>query len=70
MQYLTQFMQLLYDYIFTLIGIDFTGSSLPQQVIDMYAYVEQFFQIVVIFFFLYLVYNTLYFIFSLGSVRR
>lgn len=70
MQYLTQFMQLLYDYIFTLIGIDFTGLSLPQQVIDMYAYVEQFFQIVVIFFFLYLVYNTLYFIFSLGSVRR
>lgn len=70
MQYLTQFMQLLYDYIFTLIGIDFTGLSLPQQVIDMYAYVEQFFQIVVIFFFLYLIYNTLYFIFSLGSVRR
>ena len=72
MQHLTSFMQLLYDYIFTLIGIDFSNysGSLPEQFVDLYQYVEQFFQALIIFFFVYMVYNFLFFVFSLGAIRK
>lgn len=72
MQYLTQFMQQLYDYIFTLIGIDFTNysGSLPSEFVNLYQYVEQFFQVLVIFYFVYMVFNFLFFVFSLGWVRK
>lgn len=72
MNYLTQFMQLLYNYIFTLFGLNFENYSgaIPAEVISMYAYVINFFQIMCVFFFLYLVYNFLYFLFSLGAIRK
>ena len=72
MQYLTQFMQQLYDYVFTLIGIDFSNysGSLPIEFVNLYQYVEQFFQVLVIFYFVYLVYNFLFFLFSLGGIRK
>lgn len=69
---LTEFCNLLYEYIFALIGIDFSNydGALPSEFVNLYQYVTQFFEILVIFFFAYLVYNFLFFIFSLGGIKR
>ena len=72
MQSLVLFMETLYSYLFTLIGLDFTNYSgnLPVQLLSMYEYVIKFYQLVIVFFFLYLTYNTIYFLISLGSIRK
>lgn len=72
MQHLTNFLTLMYNYIFSLIGLDFSNYSgeLPQQLIDMYAYVEKFFELICIFFLVYLIYNFIYFVISVGGVRK
>ena len=69
---MTQFIQLLYEYLFAMIGIDFTNysGSLPQQFVNLYQYVDKFFHLVVIFFFVYMIYNFLIFLFSLGGIRK
>ena len=69
---LTNFLNGLFNYLSSLLLIDFTDYSgnLPTQVIEMYSYVSKFFQIVVIFFFLYMVYNFIIFLISLGGVRK
>jgi hypothetical protein len=71
-EFLTAFCQTLYTYLFSLIGIDFSNyaGELPEQFVNMYAYVDKFFQILVIFLFLYLIFNFLFFLFSLGGIRR
>ena len=72
MTYLTDLCNSIFNYLYALIGIDFTGYSgnLPSQFIEMYSYVEQFFKLVIIFYFIYFVYNTLIFLFSLGGIRK
>ena len=72
MQHLITFLESFYNYIYTLIGIDFTGYSgeLPNGLIEMYSYVEKFYQLVIIFFFVYLIYNFIYFVITIGGVRR
>lgn len=69
---LTEFMQVLYNYIFALIGLDFSNynGSLPIDFVNLYQYVTKFFEVMVIFFFAYLVYNFLFYIFSLGGIRK
>lgn len=69
---LVNFLNGLFTYIKSLLFIDFTNYSgeLPTEFITMYGYIETFFQIVCIFFFLYLVYNFIIFLVSLGSVRK
>ena len=69
---LLDFLNGLFNYIKSLLFIDFTGytGQLPTEFISMYGYVENFFKIVCIFFFLYLVYNFVIFLISFGSVRK
>lgn len=69
---LLDFLNALYTYIWSLIGIDFTGYSgnLPIQLLEMYVYVEKFFQIMCIFYLLYLIYNFIVFLVSLGGIRK
>lgn len=72
MTFLTDFINAIHTYLYSLIGIDFTSYTgvLPQQFIDLYSYVGQFFKLVVIFYFVYFVFNFLYFLFSLGGIRK
>lgn len=72
MVYLENFLQSVYTYIWSLLGIDFTNytGSLPSQLIDMYTYVDKFFKIVCVFFLVYVVYNFVVFLISLGGIRK
>lgn len=72
MSHLLDFLNAMYTYIFGLIGIDFTGyaGSLPVELIDMYAYVDRFFQILCVFYLLYLIFNFVVFLISFGGVRK
>lgn len=72
MNYLVDFLNSLYQYIFNLIGIDFTNytGNLPTEFISMYSYVLDVFKIISIFFYIYLIYNFIIFLVSFGGVRK
>lgn len=66
------FLNIFFEYISSLLLIDFTSytGSLPTELVSMYGYFTDFFKLVIIFYFLYLVFNSIIFIISLGGVRR
>lgn len=72
MSHLLDFLNAMYTYLFGLFGIDFTGytGNLPSELIQMYTYVDKFFQILCIFYLLYLIFNFVVFLISLGGVRK
>lgn len=72
MNYLVDIINSLYQYIFNLIGIDFTNytGNLPTEFITMYGYVLDIFKLISIFFYVYLIYNFIIFLVSLGGVRK
>jgi len=72
MSYLYDFIVSLFTYFKSLLLIDFTGYSgqLPLQVVEMFGYVESFFKFLAVVFFVYLVYNFLIFVISLGGVKN
>ncbi len=66
------FLNVFFNYISSLLLIDFTGytGSLPTELVTMYGSFTNCFQLVVIFYFLYLCFNSIIFLISLGGVRR
>ena len=72
MSHLVEFMESLFTYFKNLLFIDFSNYSgnLPPQVIEMYSYIESFFKFAVVVIFLYMVFNFIIFVVSLGGVRK
>ena len=72
MQYITDMLNIMFNYIKSLLFIDFTNysGSLPNELLDMYSYVEPAFKIVSIVFIFYLLLNFVIFVISLGGVRK
>lgn len=72
MTYLVSFLESMYTYIWTLLGIEFTNyaGALPVQLIEMYAYVEILFKYICVFFLVYVIYNFVVFLISLGGIRK
>lgn len=72
MTYLVSFLESMYSYIWTLLGIDFTNyvGALPVQLIEMYSYVEILFKYMCVFFLVYVIYNFVIFLISLGGIRK
>lgn len=67
-----EFLNILFNYISSLLLVDFSGytGSLPTEFVSMYGYFTSFLKLVVIFYFLYLVFNFVIFLVSLGGVRN
>ncbi len=67
-----EFLTIFYNYITTLLFIDFSNytGNLPTEFLEMYGYFASFFKLLVIFYFLYLCFNFVLFLVSLGGVRH
>lgn len=71
MQGLLDFLNHFYNYVFAVIGIDFSSYTgvLPTEFITMYGYVLEFFKYFSIFALVYFMYKVLITLISLGGVR-
>ena len=65
-------LNVLYTYLSSLLLIDFSNYTgpLPEEVLFIYSYFSNFFKLTIIFYFLYLCFNFVIFIISLGGVRH
>ena len=72
MEGLVSFIDNLWNLLFSIIGIDFSSytGSLPSELIQMYGYFEIGLKYIVCFMFLYLCFNFIVFLVSLGDVRH
>lgn len=61
-----------YDFIKSILFIDFTdyNGSLPTELLSLYSYIDTFFMLLIIGCFIWFVYSCLFFITSLGGVRK
>lgn len=71
MQYLQDIILAFYNFLKSIFIVDFSGysGSIPQNVINMYGYIDIFFKYLCVFYFVYIAINFLIFVFSAGGVR-